>query len=66
MPDKIQALKDWPTPNCLTDVRAFLGLASYYRKFVRGFATIAEPLTTLTKKKVRFTWSSEAQQASIV
>jgi len=63
MPDKIQALKDWPTPNCLTDVRAFLGLASYYRKFVRGFATIAEPLTALMRKKVRFTWSQEAQQA---
>jgi len=63
MPDKIQALKDWPTPNCLTDVRAFLGLASYYRKFVRGFPTIAEPLTALTKNKVRFAWSSEAQQA---
>jgi len=43
MPDKIQALKDWPTPHCLTDVIAFLGLASYYRKFVKGFATIAEP-----------------------
>jgi len=63
MPDKIQALKDWPTPNCLTDVRAFLGLASYYRKFVRGFATIAEPLTALMRKKVHFTWSQEAQQA---
>jgi len=63
MPDKIQALKDWPTPNCLTDVTAFLGLASYYRKFVRSFATIAEPLTALMKKAVRFTWSQEAQQA---
>jgi len=63
MPDKIQALKDWPTPNCLTDVRAFLGLASYYRKFVRAFATIAKPLTALMRKKVRFTWSQEAQQA---
>jgi len=63
MPDKIQALKDWPAPNCLTDVRAFLGLASYYRKFVRGFATIAEPLTALMRKKVHFSWSQEAQQA---
>ena len=63
MPDKIQALKDWPTPNCLTDVRAFLGLASYYGKFVCSFATIAEPLTALMRKKVRFTWSQEAQQA---
>ena len=63
MPDKIQALKDWPTPNCLTDVRAFLGLASYYRKFVRNFATIAEPLTALMKKAARFTWSQKAQQA---
>ena len=63
MPDKIQALKDWPTPNCLTDVRAFLGLASYYQKFVQGFATIAEPLTALMKKAVHFTWSQKAQQA---
>jgi len=63
MPDKIQVLKDWPTPNCLTDVRAFLGLASYYRRFVQGFATIAEPLTALTTKKVRFGWSSGAKQA---
>jgi len=63
MPEKIQALKDWPTPNCLTDVRAFVGLASYYRKFVRSFAIIAEPLTALMTKKVRFTWSQEAQQA---
>jgi len=63
MPDKIQAPRDWPTPNCLTDVRAFLGLTSYYRKFVRGFATIAEPLTALMKKAVHFTWSQKAQQA---
>ena len=63
MPDKIQALKDWPTPHCIMDVRAFLGLASYYRKFVKGFATIAEPLTALNKKMVRFSWSPQAQDA---
>jgi len=63
MPEKIQALKDWPTPHCLKDVRTFLGLASYYRKFVKGFATIAEPLTALTKKMVRFVWTPQAQEA---
>jgi len=51
MPEKIQALKDWPTPHCLKDVRAFLGLASYYRKFMKGFATIAKGVLT---KMVRF------------
>jgi len=61
MPDKIQALKDWHIPHCLKDVLAFLGLASYYRKFVKGFATIAEPLTTLTKKMVRAAWASGVQ-----
>jgi len=50
-------------PKCVRDVRAFFGLASYYRKFVKNFATIAEPLSALTKKGVRFNWSPEAQQA---
>ena len=44
-PEKIQAIKEWPRPQCLRDVRAFYGLASYYRRFVKGFANIAEPLT---------------------
>ena len=63
IPDKIQALKDWPTPYCIRDVRAFFGLASYYRRFVKGFATIAEHLTRLTRKQTRFVWTSEAQEA---
>jgi len=50
-------------PNCVRDVRAFFGLASYYREFVKNFASIAEPLSALTKKGVRFSWSPEAQQA---
>ena len=63
VPDKLEIIKNWPTPHCLRDVRAFFGLASYYRRFVKGFATIAEPLTRLTKKQVRFVWTEEAQQA---
>ena len=42
--EKLAAIRDWPTPHCLRDVRAFFGLASYYRRFVKDFPAIAEPL----------------------
>jgi len=60
---KIRSIQNWPVPKCVRDVRAFLGLASYYRKFVQNFASIAEPLSALTKKAVRFSLSPEGQQA---
>ena len=63
LPDKLEAIRDWPVPHCLRDVRAFFGLASYYPRFVKGFATIAEPLTRLCRKLARFEWTEEAQQA---
>ena len=64
MPDKLQAIRDWPTPHCLRDVRAFVGLASYYRRFVPNFASIAEPLTRLTKKNnIPFKWTDDADHA---
>ncbi|KAI2646047.1 Retrovirus-related Pol polyprotein [Labeo rohita] len=60
---KTVAVRDWPVPCGLRQLRAFLGLASYYRKFVPGFATVAAPLHQLTKKSQRFQWGQEQQQA---
>jgi len=65
LPDKVSAIVDWPTPHCLRDVLAFYGLVGYYRRFIEGFATIAAPLTRLTRKGVRFVWSSEADDAFV-
>jgi len=62
-PDKLAAIRDWPTPHCLRYVRAFYALASNYRKFVRDFARIAEPLSRMTKKNTPFLWTDETQQS---
>jgi hypothetical protein len=62
-PRKIQAVKEYPTPRTVRDVRAFIGLAGYYRRHVRNFAEIAKPLTNLTKKDVPFEWGPEQEKA---
>ncbi|WMV38341.1 hypothetical protein MTR67_031726 [Solanum verrucosum] len=51
---KIEAVKQWPRPTSAIDIRSFLGLAGYYRRFVERFSSIASPLTRLTQKKVKF------------
>ena len=56
-PQKIEAILDWKPPTNVTEVRSFLGLAGYYRKFVEGFSKIATPLTKLTRKEEKFIWS---------
>lgn len=61
---KIQAIREWPTPKNKTDVQAFLGLLNFYRKFLKGFATIAKPLTVLTGKEP-FVWESSQQTAFV-
>jgi len=53
-PTKIEVVKEWPTPSEVREVRSFLGLASYYRRFVPTFAEIAAPLHSLTMKKKKF------------
>ena len=62
-PDKVEAVRDWPTPKNVHDVRAFLGLAGFYRRFVEGFSKIALPMTQLTKTDCAWTWGAEQQRA---
>ena len=54
---------DWPRPQSTHDVRSFLGLASYYHKFIRGFSQLAKPLTNLTKEKVGWRWDKKEEQS---
>ena len=53
-PKKIEAVIDWPRSTTVTEVRSLLGLAGYYRRFVKDFSKIAEPLTRLTQKIIKF------------
>ena len=63
MEDKVEAVRAWPTPRSVRDVRAFLGTAGYYRKFIRDFSAIAAPLSELTKDSVKFEWTAPHEQA---
>ena len=60
---KNDVIVKWPTPNSVKDVRRFLGLSSYYRRFVQNFASIAAPLHKLAQKGIKFAWSPECQEA---
>ena len=62
-PRKVETIKNWSAPTNVSEVCSFLGLASYYRKFVEKFSAIATPLTALLHKDQKFEWSEEAQQA---
>ena len=63
-PDKVAAIRGWPRPANVTQVRSFLGLASYYRRFIAHFAEIARPLHALTNKSPReFMWTEACQTA---
>ena len=57
------AIENWVTPKTPTEVRSFLGLAGYYRRFIANFSKIAKPLTALTQKGINFNWSKEQEAA---
>ena len=64
-PSKVQAMTDWPVPKNVTEVKGFLGLLNYYRRFIQNFARLALPLTELTKDeaKLSFAWTPQAHAA---
>ena len=70
VPDKIQSILDWETPKSVKDVRSFLGLAGYYRRFIEGFSKLAKPMTDLLKKPgllkkgKKSEWSARLKKAS--
>ena len=57
--EKVKAIKDWPTPKNVSEVWSFHGLASFYRRFIKNFSTIASPLNELVKKNVSFIWEKD-------
>jgi hypothetical protein len=60
---KIDVIRAWPTPTTVTQIRSFLGLAGFYRRFVRDFSSVAAPLHELTKKDVPFAWCNSQEVA---
>ena len=61
-PKKIQAIVNWPIPSCRKQVKNFTGFCSYYRRFIKGFSSIAKPLYRLTVKKTTFDWTDYCQK----
>nr|GEX25365.1 reverse transcriptase domain-containing protein [Tanacetum cinerariifolium] len=62
-PAKIESVKDWASPKTPTEIHQFLGLAGYYRRFIKGFSKISKPMTKLTQKNVKFDWREKAESA---
>ena len=62
-PQKVKAILNWKPPTSVTEIRSFIVLAGYYRKFVEGFSKIVKPLTRLTRKEEPFLWSEAYQQS---
>jgi hypothetical protein len=61
-PDKIRSIMECSTPKDVSDIRSFMGLAGYYRRFIKGFSKIGCPITTLQKKGTKFTWHKNVKK----
>ena len=62
-PEKVQAIREWPAPRNVAEVRSFMGLAGYYRRFIAGFSRIAHPITSLQRKEKNFQWNEECESS---
>ena len=62
-PEKIRAIEDWPVQKDVTDVRSFMGITGYYRRFIEGFSKIANPITSLQKKGKKFDWNIKCEES---
>ncbi|XP_057734274.1 uncharacterized mitochondrial protein AtMg00860-like [Arachis stenosperma] len=62
-PAKVEAVMIWERPTSLTEIRSFLGLAGYYRRFIKGFSQLALPLTKLNRKRTPFVWTLECEKS---
>jgi hypothetical protein len=60
---KVTSIVDWKIPSTVSEVRSFLGLAGYYRRFIEGFSKIAKPMTSLLEKGKEFKWTGECQES---
>lgn len=62
-PKKIEVVKNWPNPTNVSEVQSFMGLAGYYKKFMKDFSKIANPITSLQKKNKKFSWDDKCTKA---
>ena len=62
-PSKVQSVLEWQAPKNVKEIRGFLGMAGYYRRFIEGFSKIAVPMTKLLRKNVLFVWDGKCEQS---
>ena len=62
-PEKVEAVMSWERPKSVFEIRSFLGLVGYYRRFIEDFSRLAAPMTRLTRKEVKFEWNDLCEKA---